>query len=303
MSVPLKHHHLPVFYLKRWVGDDGQLTQFSRPHKEVVKRRRYPAQTGYAARLYETPGLPPEEAQRVEQKFMQHVDSLGAEALFALESDDPRLRTDRRLRSAWSRFIMSLLMRTPEDIAALKGGVAEEWMRSIPELEAKYAAKKGPDDPATFAAYFATRGPDELDQWAMSLAPVLMDHTGIGGLLNNMRWFIRRITSDIGALLTSDRPVVMSATLTERNAYLFLPIGPKAFFVAVNDDETERLVLERDPAAQVTAINELVTRHAMKFVYAQSDEPLGFVRAYMGTRRRKTLIEQLVERQRQNRSE
>src|SRR6266702_584623 len=115
MSVPVKHHHLPVFYLKRWTGEDGQLCQFSRPHQEIVSHRRYPAQTGYVERLYELPGLPPAEAQRIEQGFMQRVDSLAAQALAMLENDESRITPNSKLRSAWSRFIMSLLMRTPED--------------------------------------------------------------------------------------------------------------------------------------------------------------------------------------------
>lgn len=40
MSIPIKHHHLPVFYLDRWTGEDSQLCQFSRPHNEIVPLRR-----------------------------------------------------------------------------------------------------------------------------------------------------------------------------------------------------------------------------------------------------------------------
>jgi hypothetical protein len=82
MSIPIKHHHLPVFYLKRWVGDDGRLCQFSRPHLEVVAHRKYPSQTAYVERLYELPGLSLDKAQQIEQRFMQRVDSLAAEALW-----------------------------------------------------------------------------------------------------------------------------------------------------------------------------------------------------------------------------
>jgi hypothetical protein len=294
MSIPIKHHHLPVFYLKRWAGRDGKLCEFSKPHNDVIANRKSPRRTGFVERLYETPGLPHEEAQKVEQRFMAPVDSLGAQALAALESNDTTIATDSRLRSAWSRFIMSLLMRTPEDIAALKGGVAEEWMRAVPGLETAYASRRGPNDPATFAEYFVMRGSDELDRWAMELAPQLMDHAGIGTLLNSMRWLVRRINSSDAELLTSDRPVVMSATLAERNAYIFLPIGPKAFFAAVSDDETRRIVESRDPAEHANPINELVARHARRFVYARDARSISFVSQFMGTRRHRSLIERLV---------
>jgi len=298
MSIPLKHHHLPIFYLKRWLSEDGQLSQFSRPRKEVIARRKYPSQTAYLERLYEMPGLPAEKAQQIEQGFMQLLDSQAAEALSALENDDPHMQTDSRLRSAWSRFIMSLLLRAPDDIAALKAGVLEEWLRAIPNLEAEYAAKKAPEDPPTFAEYFASRNPYEIARWAMSLAPKLMDHHGIGALLNNMRWFIVRISSEAGEFLTSDRPVAMSWTLTEEHAFLFLPIGPKAVFVAVNDIETQQIIEARDPAERVDAVNQFVAGRAVKYVYSRSDAALDFVRLHMGTRQRKSLIEQIAERRR-----
>ena len=296
MSVPRKHHHLPVFYLARWTGEDGRLCQFSRPHKDVVSHRKHPAQTGYVEHLYELPGLPPEKAQRIEQGFMQRLDSLAATALKMLENDDPRITREPQPRSAWSRFIMSLLLRTPQDITALKSGVANEWARRIPDLEARYAAKRTPNDPATLDEYLAQRSPDDVDQWAMSLLPSLIDHKKIGELLNNMRWLVRRIGSDAGEFLTSDRPVVMSWTLREQNAFLFLPIGPKAMFVAVNDLETQRMIEERNPAEQIEAVNRFVAGRALRFVYARTDSALDYVRQHMGTKPRSTLLEQLAKR-------
>lgn len=298
MSVPRKHHHLPVFYLTRWTGEDGRLCQFSRPHKDVVSHRKHPAQTGYVERLYELPGLPPEKAQQIEQGFMQRLDSLAATALTMLEEDDPRITHEPQWRSAWSRFVMSLLLRTPNDITALKAGVAEEWARRVPDLEARYTAERAPNDPPTLEEYLAQRNPNDVDQWAMSLLPYLIDHKKIGDLLNNMRWLVRRIGSEVGEFLTSDHPVVMSRTLTEPNAYLFLPISPKAMFIAVNDLETQRMVEERDPAEQVEAVNRFVAGRAVRFVYACNDAVLDYVRVHMGTKPRSTLLEQLAKRRR-----
>jgi Protein of unknown function (DUF4238) len=295
MSIPLKHHYLPVFYLRRWASQDGRLYEFSRPHKEVVARRKYPGQTAYVERLYEMPGLPPVKAQQIEQGFMQLLDSQAAEALKALDNDDPRIKTDSRLRSAWSRFIMSLLLRAPNDIAALKAGVMEEWLRAIPDLEALYASRRSPEDPPTFFEYFATLSPDEVARWAISLAPKLIDHSGIGAILNNMRWLVVRISSEVGEFITSDRPVVMSWTLAEEHAYLFLPIGPKTLFVAVNDKATQKLVEARSPAERVDVTNQFVAGRAINYVYSLNNAPLNLVRKHMGTEQRKSLMGRLAE--------
>jgi hypothetical protein len=110
---------------------------------------------------------------------MQRLDSHAAAALTMLEDDDPRITREPQARSAWSRFIMSLLMRTPQDVVAIKKGVAEEWARHIPGLEARYAAERM-NDPITFDEYIARRGSDYINQRAISLLPYLIDHKWIG---------------------------------------------------------------------------------------------------------------------------
>ena len=295
MSTPIKHHYNPEFYLSRWTGDDGRLCQFSKPREEIVPNRKYPSQTGFQQRLYEMADQPPELAQQVESRFMQPLDTLAAEALTALEMDDPIMTRDARLRSGWSRFIMSMMMRSPEAIQGLKRGISAQWEKSIPELEAKYALARSPDDPTTLQEYL---GQTELstEAWAVSLAPRLIDHAKIGDLLNNMRWFIRHIVSDDGELLTSDRPVLASRTLTEENAFLFLPIGPKAMFAAVNDIETQRMIEERDSAEQVRSWNQFLAGRAQRYVYAQDDSMLTFVAEHLGKHRRATPFEMLADR-------
>jgi hypothetical protein len=292
--VPLKHHHLPVFYLHRWTGEDGRLCQFSRPYKEIVPKRLHPEQTGFVERLYELKGLPQDQAQKIEQFFMQPLDTSAAEALVMLENDDPRMKTDGEARSAWSLFIMSLLMRSPEDIEALKLAIADEWTRSVPELEIKYAARRGQNDPPTFQVYLAQCDSSYVERWAMTLLPKLIDHRMIGELLNKMRWIVRSFPSEAGELLTSDCPVIMSATLSEQNAYLFLPISPNRLFVAVNDIETQQRVVLRDPAEQVDAVNQYVVGGAVKFVYGHDDRILAYVQEHMGTKPRKRLIDRLA---------
>jgi hypothetical protein len=298
MNIPLRHHYSPEFYLSRWCTDDGRLCQLTKMGDgRVIPNRRFPKQTGFEERLYEIEGLPPEQAQQVESGFMRSLDTLAAEALQALEADDPLMRRDTRLRSAWSRFILSLMLRDPQSIRALKDGYATQWASSMGDLEQRYMAQRGADDPRTFAAFLALSN-RSTDALAMELAPSLIDHSGIGGLLNSMRWFVKRITSDADEFITSDRPVFSTWTFTEEDAFIFVPIGPKAVFVAVNDIGTQRRIDARDPAEFVTSLNMMVSGRAVKFAYARDDSLLPFIRQHMGTRQRPTLFEQLAERYR-----
>ncbi|MHB2266431.1 DUF4238 domain-containing protein [Aliihoeflea sp. PC F10.4] len=295
MSVPRYHHYLPSFYQSRWAGVDGRLRRYSMPYGGKVDCKWvYPAQSGGEYNLYSDPAAPAEKAQGMESDFMSRLDSLAHDALTMLETGDPRIHRESGPRSAWSRFLMSLMMRMPNDMATLKTGLVEEWARYLPELEQAYQAKKQTGWPATFAAYMDTLHPNELESWAISVAPTLMDHSMIGELINNMRWFIREISGD-AEFLTSDRPLISLYEFAADDSYIMLPIGPKAVFVAVNNLATQRRIEANDPAVWVESMNRMVVGAAKRFVFGTDDSRKDFVREHLGKRQRKTLFEMLVE--------
>ena len=112
-----KHHYIPAFYLKQWAGTDGRLCEMSRPYDVVKPKQVHPDGTGYARGLYTLQGLPPEAANVVETRFLKDADNLGAVALRAfVENRD----LDLALRTAWSRFTISLLLRNPEAVEEMK---------------------------------------------------------------------------------------------------------------------------------------------------------------------------------------
>ena len=292
MQISEKHHYLPVFYLKRWTKANGKLCQFSRPYTEVKPKRVVPDQTGYVRRLYETKGLAPENAQRVEQEFLKPVDTLAARALELLENGDSRIDLDVNVRTGWSRFLLSLLVRSPDDIITLKDGVVETWDEMIPDFESKYNSIRTSGDPSSLDIF--------CDQHAMSL---FLDAINCGPILhaiNSMIWFFGRISGNI-ELMTSDRPLLMPPTLREQNAYLLLPTGPKTFFVAVNDLETQRMFQDQHSVELVYTINEQITSHAVKYVYASDDRYLDFVRQYLSTRPQRSPLRRLFDSWRQRR--
>jgi hypothetical protein len=201
---------------------------------------------------------------------MQLVDSKGAEALALLEQEDSRMRADALMRSAWTRFVMSLLMRTPESIAAFKKGYAKEWAR---------ISKRSRDQ-------------DSMERDALQLAIDLMAHRDVERLLDQMHWKV--LTPPSGQFVTSDRPVYMTATLSEDDAFYYVPLGPRKALLATRDESTLRKFAEVELSLRVDGMNNLVVAQAERFVYASSDERQSFVAEHMGTRRRPTLLERLV---------
>lgn len=80
-QVSIRHHYIPVFYSKRWCGNDGKVCEYSRSREKIYDRRVVPKGTGFQDRLYETKGVPKQIAQRIEDDFMSSVDNHAAEAL------------------------------------------------------------------------------------------------------------------------------------------------------------------------------------------------------------------------------
>jgi hypothetical protein len=185
----IRHHYIPVFYLKRWCsGDDKKICEYSRPHKDIYDRRIFPVQTGFLDRLYETKGVPKLIAQQVEDDFMKSVDTDASEALQLIETGDPKIDSDPEHRSAWSLFLITLMTRMPEDVDALGKILDDDWERDLPKVRQTYADKRTPDDPPTLEEFIEQKDPDHMARWKMNALPALMNHEKIGQSLNDMRW-------------------------------------------------------------------------------------------------------------------
>ncbi len=176
----IRHHYIPVFYSKRWSGDDDRICEFSRPHKKIHSQRVYPKQTGFLDRLYEKKGVPRSIAQQVEDVFMTSVDNFAANALSLIETDVKKVKNDAEHRSAWSLFLMTLMTRMPEDVAVLTQILEDDWKRDLPLLKEKYATNRKPDDPETIEEFIEKKDPDHMARWVMNILPELTDHEGIG---------------------------------------------------------------------------------------------------------------------------
>jgi hypothetical protein len=295
----IRHHYIPVFYSKRWSGDDGRICEISRPRKEIRSQRVYPKQTGFQYRLYEKKGVAKSIAQQVEDVFMSCVDNFAANALALIETDVQKIENDAEQRSAWSLFLMTLMTRMPEDLTAVTQIVEEDWKRDLPLLKERYATKRKPDDPDTIEEFIEKKDPEYIGRWVMDELPELMDHEGIGRSLNAMRWSVVTTPDDAPPFLSSDRPLFMSKMFSEADCHLTLPIGPHRLFVAANTERIERKFKDRPPKELVEETNSLVVKQAVKYVYSTDDAAQAFVDQLISTDRPERLLERLRDRRKQ----
>ena len=188
-----KHHYIPKFYLKQWAatGDPkGRICEFSKPYKTVVPRATHPDGTGYIRGLYTFNGLSPEAKNFLEKVFLLRADGLASVALERLLMHDVDLQDP--LKSAWSRFIMTLFHRTPESVQRLRQLVKDQLPSALQDAHAKYEALKREGDPRTrtFEEYRASIPDDNVQQSSLMLMRMVMDNEVVGKSLNNLVWSI-----------------------------------------------------------------------------------------------------------------
>jgi hypothetical protein len=276
-----KNHYIPEFYLKSWTNDRGQLCEFSRPYRDVAPRRISPGGTGYMKGLYTVSGLPSEAAHWLEDTFLIIADGTASVALKHLLDDNvDALNGD--LKSAWSRFIISLWNRTPEKIAWLKDRWEEHNTKIAPIVQARFEKSRQEGNPMTYEEY--KNGPDKeaAGRLLVRVMQSVMDLKNVGQHLNNMRWSIMTVKGNPEPLLTSDRPVVKPLPLKEEDAHIIMPLSPTKLFVAANADATLRIIQSNGPRFNVVRTNNLVCRQAAKYVYGNDDGMLSYVERRLG---------------------
>lgn len=276
MSVPKKHHYLPEFFLQRWANVAGRVTEYRRPFDRLVSKQRHPAATGYMIELYANKNkVDPVERQALELVFMQQVDALAADALAYLEANGT-MPKNGPLRSAWSRFLMSLMHRSPERVSYLISKV-REWEEGElnPELKHKYGALRGVGDPPTFEEWLQVNGP-AAPALLVKLLRMLIDSENIGPVLNNMRWALHEADGAFG-LMTGDMPILVSNGLGQRDGFVMLAIGPSRLFIAAHDLEVIKSFTSQSANALQRGLNDACVRQSRHVIVADGDNQAAFV--------------------------
>ena len=292
MNAPSKHHFLPEFYLRKWAGDDGQFNRFTPVHGgKIAVRRAYPAQAGFMNDLYRLPGNHADDmaAQLLEWGFFRHVDNDAARALAILVGDVPwEWATDTR--SGWSRFLLSLLHRTPRHWERVLDELASLDAETLPEVQARYAELRGPIDPATFDEWIAVRDPAHLEKERYKMVARAIDNAKLGTSINNIEWRVYELSRASHALLTSDNAVVLVA-INLPDGHLALPISPTKLFVAARNRifhaQIETLA-RTNPSRLVRGVNRLTVERADEVVIAHDESQCLFIERHFGTKRIRT---------------
>jgi len=279
MADPIKHHFLPVFYLKNWCAHDGKIVEFSIPFDVVKPKRVHPRGTGYINRLYAIGDLPESISYEIEKNFLSPVDSRAAITLAAFIGGREVTVNERQ---AWSHFMMTLLMRTPAEIALLK------------EFARKLNAEIGRSLFDVFQRHTPVALHNDIEQGFLefnasivsrSVAQILriMSTEEIVDRISQMEWHVLDIGATAHEFLTSDKPVVVVRNdRTAGNTVIALPIAPRKLFIAATAKSLIKELQNTNPKKISEAMNGEVVGGANKLVYGRSDSQLSFIAKRLG---------------------
>lgn len=263
--------------MSRWADVNDMVSEYRRPHENLALKRKHTAQTGYIVDLYANASkTDPIERQALEMIFMQKVDNSASDALAYIEKYHSK-PVESSLRDAWSRFLMSLMHRSPERVKYLTAKVREYEDGTLnPELLTKYQSLRGPDDPANFEDWLAEQGPLTPDL-SVRLLELLIDSRRIGETLNAMHWTVYDLKKPRFGFLTGDHPIMISNGLGHQRGFVMLAVSPSLLFIAAHDKKVIEAFETQRPNALELAYNDACTRQSHHVVIARDDTQGSFI--------------------------
>jgi Protein of unknown function (DUF4238) len=214
-----RHHYIPEFYLKQWAVTGRRLSYSSGP---VKTRWRFPSETGFEYGTTTLTTYPDPVSEIVERKLMHVIDSTAANALQLLLANNPS-GLDANGRSAWARFLLSLMRRTPEAVR----DIHERLRQSFAEID-----RLNPLPPYASEEELAADLLGRVEQRKALLLQDLVNSDLNGPRLINMLWTVLHFKKTRHKLLTSDRPFVMTNGIAYPDSHIVIPISPSQCFFA-----------------------------------------------------------------------
>jgi hypothetical protein len=275
MKLP-KHHYIPVFYLKQWIGTDRRLIAFRRPYGDtVVASSTTPKHTGYVRGLYWLEGSDPEIANRIETIVMGHIDHNAAIAhQFILRDDITSL--PKAVRLAWCRFIVGLLLRSPATLRRIYNQMftpgTTQWKQLSRQFKLDFPGQRYDEIPLV-----------EKKRGALFTLARLTQNPDVEKTINEMRWSVYDLGLPELRFFTSDRPVIMNNGISKKDGHVAIPISPRKLFLAFANEKIQADIQSLSPWHIADQVNAVVVRSAIDVAWDTTAFRLPFVMKNLST--------------------
>jgi hypothetical protein len=269
-----RQHHVPEFYLSAWAGSDGRICVVSNYGGNISRNRHPPKHTGFEYHLYSyNEKFLGDDRAEVETKFFSRLDDEGAKIVSKFVNGDTLGEKEKTL---WAQFISGFRVRTPTNIDKLKNMAAASFAKEFAAGQNDYAALKQADDPATLHEWVNLHHPGYIDNIAVAQIPKIISRSDVLQDILAMSWFTVAFKEASNPLMTSDRPLIMTAGLQNADCIIALPLSLRCGFFAFRPDSHAEKALKSTPISRLAkALNDNVVRQAEKYAYCAkaSDAP------------------------------
>jgi hypothetical protein len=242
--------------------------------------RRCPTKAvGWQKDLYRSPEPDEWEAQALEAQFFKAVDDAAARALEKLNVPGIS-KVEAPEAAAWSMFMHSLLLRTPEHLAATKATGEQIYRNLLATLPERF-----PGNPSVAHRYLAEVAPDvpkAAERRTLGVLPQVVANPKILDTFNRLHWMILQVPDNCPELLLSDNPLVRSNGLQTDRGYLGIPLSPRRLLMGTYLPELAAELRGRTSEALVHAMNLWTVESAMHFVVATDRQQEAFIRKHFG---------------------
>lgn len=274
-NLPRKHHYIPQFFQRRWAGSDAKVQYFQKFKGGLKSYRKHPSQIGYTKDLYTWCGQR-REFICLEIDFFSRIDGDAAQAFDNIMAIN-RIPNDAKMRSSVIRFMLSLMHRTPYQVAAFRSGYDALWRQPDHVIQAKYDAIRTSCQPYDLSEFILTEDPDAIDRAFMKQIVASITHKRVGQFMINLNWDLRRTTSAKNHLMIGDAAGIWSNGLDKPDGHCGLAIGPDALLLISRNTEIKSRLLGLSDNQIVRAYNRQVVQGSRIFIVAKDDSQKSFI--------------------------
>jgi Protein of unknown function (DUF4238) len=268
MATHVQQHYVPRFLLAQWhSGSDNKLTQFQWLRGEIRVDRfnaRSVAKENhlYSQRLHESsPNV------TVERDFLgPHIDEPAAAVHKRILSDGHEGLDDQQ-RFEWSRFVLSLLVRTPEMIDFMRRAGRQLMGQALDEQPDGMLHLRQHDPTTTLKRWAEVNRPHLMEDVGVRTLPAVLTSPQLNHRILEGTWSTMSLEDSNVDALISDNPVVYLGDIKEGFSFM-LPISPKRAFVVCSSPSDTAKVVEMKRTGLTKSVNRRLVQRAKRYVYS-----------------------------------
>lgn len=276
----MNHHYVPQFLLAKWAArsPDQKVEVFRLDLPHLPSSRRSPRGTGYEPNLYalDRPNIAGMSQHAVETLLLKDIDNFAAVVMRKLEQHDSCHLTDDD-RCNWVNFLMSLKVRTPENVKNLKFIATNRLKKSLATTPEIYKILQSSSNFTSFEQWVEAKYPGLIENLGLSLFRDILLNEIVGEKIVKMTWIIWDFSKVRYKLILADRPCIFSQGIDDSRLIIALPISPRKLFMAVGSESVAATIKKQQPAEIVSKVNEYSLLQAKYRVYSEDTLPRRFI--------------------------